>query len=328
MQDFEVKTKTFDTPILLMVFNRPDTTQEVFVRIRDIKPARLFISADGPRASHPDDIEKCKEVREIVSQVDWPCEVKTLFQEKNLGCQIAPSSAITWFFEHVEKGIILEDDCIPDPTFFPFCAELLNLYEHDERVMQISANFYGGNKKMTTSYYFSNIPRLWGWATWRRAWKLYDIEMKFWPEAKKRKLLRKALPNLAVYEYWEYLWDSYYNGSRDSWDRPWAFACMYHNGLSINSTINLISNIGFGVDATHTKTNESKFANESITPMSFPLNHPLHIKIDTEMDAFSYQYYFNINKGLKERIFGPIRRTFPSLYNNLKRIIRNQPSNK
>ena len=161
----------FSTPILFMIFNRPDTTQQVFAKIRGQKPKFLFIAADGPRANHPADAELCQATRNVALNIDWECEVKTLFREENLGYGVAPAEAITWFFENVEQGIILEDDIDTDPSFFTFCEELLNYYKNDEQIMRISDSYFFADlkpKDTVNSYYFSKQIHGWGWATWRR----------------------------------------------------------------------------------------------------------------------------------------------------------------
>lgn len=314
--------KQFDTPLLFMVFNRPDTTRVVFEEIKKLKPAFLYISADGPRDHVPTDAQKCKEVREIVTAIDWPCQVKTLFREKNMGCKLAPSSAITWFFEQVPEGIILEDDCVPDPTFFTFCALMLEKYRDTPQVLQIAGNNFQQNNPRYTqdgSYYFSVLPYLWGWASWRRAWKLYDIDIKEWPKAKEQKTLLSVLKP-AVYEYWANLWDVYYGGVQNSWDRPWAFVFMLNRGLSINPGVNLISNIGFGAEATHTKNPESELSKMPVKSMVFPLIHPKEIKPNANADAFTFKHQFGIDATFKQHLTGIIRRNLPGLYKKLKKV--------
>lgn len=312
------------TPILFLIFNRPDQTKRVFEEIRKARPTHLFIAADGPRLDRPDDIDKCKRSREVATNVDWPCEIKTLFQEKNLGCRNAPPTAISWFFDNVEAGIILEDDCLPDPSFFPFCAELLERYAKDERVMQISGDcFQDNNSKFSraNSYFFSTIPYLWGWASWRRAWQQYDPTMVGWPEVRSQETLRKVLTDPAVYSHWEYFLDSYYDRLKDSWDGPWVYACMMHNGLSINPTVNLIENIGFGSEATHTKDAESNLSKMSVSSLHFPLTHPKTMAPDTIADAFAFRHHFGINASLRQRILGPFKSRFPKTYRRIKESI-------
>ncbi|MFM2284413.1 MAG: hypothetical protein RL222_1917, partial [Bacteroidota bacterium] len=236
-----------NTPVLFLIFNRPDTTRQVFAKIREIQPRQLFIAADGPR-NIPGEAEKCALTRKtVMDAIDWDCEVKTLFRTENLGCGVAPSQAISWFFEQVEQGIILEDDCLPDASFFTFCEELLNYYKDDTSVMHISGNnFQLGKKIGDGSYYFSQIPHSWGWATWRRVWKQFDWELTeldkfldsnnhldpYWID--KFKMVQKERPE-------------------DIWDYQYTFCIFNNHGKAILPNKNLVKNIGFNQDATHTK---------------------------------------------------------------------------
>jgi cephalosporin hydroxylase len=267
------KTNQLKTPVCLMIFNRPDTTQQVFNVIRQVKPEKLLVIADGPRLDVVGEVEKCAATRAIINQVDWDCEVLTNYSEINLGCRHRVSSGLNWVFNTVEEAIILEDDCLPDVTFFRFCEELLERYRHDPKIMAISGNnFQFGDNDQQTSYYFSRYNHIWGWATWRRAWKLYDLEMKLWPSTRENKGLEKILENPKVVAYWSNIFQGAYEGF-NTWDYAWTFACWVHGGLTILPNVNLVSNIGFREDATHT-TNESPLANLPTKPMSFPLQHP------------------------------------------------------
>jgi len=297
--------KGFDTPILFMIFNRPDTTRLVFEEISRVRPTKLFIAADGPRQDKPDDVENCRLTREIVSKIDWPCEVKTLFRDKNLGCRNAPSSAITWFFEHVPEGIILEDDCVPDPTFFRFCTEQLERYRDDQQVMMITGDdFLQDDLRLRsgTSYYFSAIPFIWGWATWKRTWAKYDIEMTRWPEVRDSQTIKNWLDNRAAYEYWERLWNIYHGGVQKTWDWPWAFAIMLNRGLCIIPSTNLVTNIGFGPEATHTKDAGNSLSNMSRRSLDFPLVHPPLIAPDKKTDLRMFHRAFGINSTYLQKI--------------------------
>ena len=190
-------SELFTTPILFMIFNRPDTTARVFERIRGIKPSRLFVSADGPRLQKPDEAEQCIQARAVIQKIDWECEVKTKFSDKNQGCKMGVNSAINWFFEHVDEGIILEDDCLPDISFFPFCQTLLELYRNDERIMHIGgSNFQDGKLRDDGSYFFSGINHIWGWATWKRAWKQYDVQIRSLPSLRNNEIFRTVFPSV------------------------------------------------------------------------------------------------------------------------------------
>ncbi len=251
----------FSTPILFLIFNRPDTTLEVFEEIRKVRPAKLYVAADGPRANRPDEVAKCLETRAVISKVDWPCEVITLFREGNLGCKRAVSSAITWFFEQVEEGIILEDDCLPSPTFFTYCATLLEHYRYDERIMHIGGDgLDNGISYGDGSYYISPFPLIWGWASWRRAWNLYDVDMASYPRFKEMDKIADIFPEVTYQKIWLSSFDDIYSGKIDSWDYQWSYAVFSNGGMALVPNCNLISNIGFREDATHTITDSHRSA--------------------------------------------------------------------
>lgn len=289
------------TPILMIVWTRPDLTRQVFEQIRKVRPRQLFIAGDAGR--HPEEQAKCDKAREILKEVDWPCEVKTLFQVKNLGCKYGISTAVTWFFNNVEEGIILEDDCLPDESFFYYCQELLEKYRDDKRIMHISGdNFQQTNKNFACNgdYYFSRIAHEWGWATWRRAWNLYDISMSNWPLAKKSGLLYDIFKNGAVAYYWGHMFDDHSNKKMerkmDAWDGQWVFACLYNNGLCINPRTNLVSNIGFRADARRTSNPNDELANLPLQSVEIPLTHPDEIKVNEVADYYTHKYIYNINR--------------------------------
>jgi len=274
-----------NVPLLFLIFNRPDTTQQVFDEIRKAQPAQLFVAADGPRKNQVADYELCKKTREIIRQVDWDCRVFTRFQDENLGCRHAVSSAITWFFSNVEEGIILEDDCIPDQSFFRFCQELLEKYRDDERIMMVSGNnFQFGKRRTNYSYYFSKYFHIWGWATWKRAWNYYDVDMKSWPKIKDGRWLIDIVKDKNAEKFWEKIFESTYRGAINTWDFQWVFSCWIQNGLAILPNVNLVKNIGFDGNATHTK-GKNKQANLSVNSIHFPLKNPEFVIADNEADA-------------------------------------------
>ncbi len=254
----------FNTPILFLVFNRLDTTKQVFAKIREIQPTQLFIGADGAREGKEGEKEKVDAVRKyILENIDWNCEVKTLFREKNLGCGVAPAEAITWFFDNVEQGIILEDDCLPDLSFFGFCEELLNYYKDEERVMHIAgSNFQNGLLIGKVNYFISQYPSGWGWASWASAWKKYDFYLK-----KMNEDVFNDICNFYEFDkkeiiFWREMFELVQNGrSLDIWDLQWSFTVFMNHGLSIHPQVNLVSNIGFGIDATHTIQIDSLLSN-------------------------------------------------------------------
>jgi hypothetical protein len=203
--------------------------------------------------------------------------------------------------------------------------ELLEKYKDDEKIMHIGGNFFQHrNKKFNCkdSYYFSTIPHIWGWASWSRAWKFYDSDIKIWPKIKSDGSLRKTLSDPAVYEYWETVWDGYYNHMVPSWDGQWTLALMLKNGLSITPTKNLVTNIGFGPNAMQTKDENSIFANMPLEPMYFPLIHPKNIEINKQADDFTWKQNFGVNRYWKQRLLGPIRRNFPSIYKPIRNLFK------
>lgn len=282
------------TAVLFLIFNRPDTTKQVFDAIRKAKPPRLYVAADGLRAEKPGEVEKVEQVRRIATQLDWECEVKTLFRDKNLGCKIAVSSAIDWFFENEEEGIILEDDCLPSQSFFWFCEELLERYRDDERIMMISGdNFQFGKRRTHDSYYFSQYTHIWGWASWRRAWINYDVQIKLWPEIKGGRWLFDISGNKKSAQYWTHIFDNIYNGKIDTWDYQMNFTCWSQNMLVILPNINLISNIGFDGDATHTTNRDNTYSEMPVYNLLFPLKHPNWMIRDDKADNYTQKTIFN-----------------------------------
>jgi len=284
------------TPVLFMIFNRPDTTQKVFNAIRQAKPKQLFIAADGPKEGTEGEKEKCEQARKVIEQVDWDCEVKTLFSDKNLGCKIAVTSAIDWFFKNVEEGIILEDDCLPSQSFFWFCRELLGHYRDDTRITMISGNnFQFGKVRGEGSYYFSKYAHLWGWATWRRAWKCFDVNMKNFEEFKKEAQINNVFNIKQQQKYWTKIFQSVYDGKIDTWCYQWVYNCLINNGLCIMPNVNLVSNTGFGIDSTHTKDKNSIFSKMEAKDIT-EIIHPKFVLANQEADLLVSKLFFgNIN---------------------------------
>jgi len=295
MQPTHKKSTDHVSPVLFLVFNRPDTTRLVFQAIRQYRPLKLYIAQDGSRPEKVGESRNVKEVKDIIAQVDWDCEVITLFRDQNLGCKSAIRSAIDWFFEHEEEGIILEDDCEPDQSFFTFCHELLGRYRHDTRVMSISGNnFQGGKREIQYSYYFSRYSHCWGWATWKRAWQFFDGEISTWPDLKSKHFLRDIGGYAGFVNYWTNIFDNCYSRKIDSWAYPWLYSCWTQSGFSILPHTNLVSNIGFGVEATHTKACESKLANIPTTPVITPLQHPPYMIRNDQADRYTEENIFGI----------------------------------
>jgi hypothetical protein len=279
----------FTTPILFLVFNRPDTTRLVFAKIRQLKPTQLFVAADGPRKDKFGESEICREVRQIATQIDWECELKILFREENLGCGKAVSGAITWFFDHVDEGIILEDDCLPDGSFFHFCTDLLMKYRSERQVMSISgSNLLGFLLNESDQSYFWGLGGIWGWATWKRAWSLYDFEMREWGEDSVKHQISNAIHTQEWFEYYKPMFEACYQGTLDTWDVQWFYTILRNRGLSANPKVNLVKNIGFGSDATHTENPQSPIAKMNIASISLPLKHPNHRTVDVEQLNLMY----------------------------------------
>ncbi|MCG3164359.1 MAG: hypothetical protein POELPBGB_00113 [Bacteroidia bacterium] len=248
----------------------------------------LFIAADGSRDEKKGEAEKCKEVRKVAQLVDWPCEVKTLFRDKNLGCKIAVSSAINWFFENVEEGIILEDDCLPNQSFFKFCEELLERYRENEKIVCINgSNFQFGNKRGNASYYFSIYSNIWGWASWRRVWKNYDVNMNKLDDFKRSGKINKFMKHNKEREYWIKKFDAVKSGEINTWDYQLFFAFLIMDGVSVSPNSNMISNIGFGDQATHTNE-ESKISNIPLQKIS-KIKHPQKIRINYQADKYMFE---------------------------------------
>ena len=292
-------SKPFSTPILFLIFNRPDTTAKVFQRIREIRPRSLFISADGPRAHILHEKELCEAARAIVANVDWDCEVKTNFREENAGCKVGVSSGITWFFENVEEGIILEDDCLPEISFFHFCETLLAYYRNDDRIMHIGGiNFQDGNVRGSYDYYFSRLSHIWGWATWKRAWKKYDVNISTYPHLLEQNLFSAIFPVPAMRKYWKRTMDKVYEKRKDTWDTQWQYTLSVHHGLAIVPRVNLVSNIGFNLNATHTIDDFDSLANRPFAPIG-TITHPEFIVPDLRADRYAFRKYMSPNKIVK-----------------------------
>ncbi len=307
----------FDTPVLLIIFNRPETTRRVFDTIRQQKPKYFFVAADGPRPDREADIEKCKSAREII-KVDWVCELKTLYLDKNLGCGRGPANAITWFFSQVEEGIILEDDCLPHPDFFMYCSELLDRFRNAEEIFFIGGtNFQKGIMRGAASYYFSaGHHGTWGWATWKKSWNKFNYYLENVSFEQIKPNLKNLFPNRIQRNYWISIYKEVkknrYNES--CWDYQFYFASWLLNGLAILPNVNLVTNCGFGEDATHTNCEANQLLGLK-TASILPLKHPTFIYQDKKADFFfhkkfiqSYEYGwprlrrlpFRINKSIKE----------------------------
>lgn len=284
----------FETPILFLIFNRLDTTKKVVAILREIKPSNIYIAADGARLNNKGEQEKCSAVREyVLNNIDWECKVKTLFRAHNLGCGKAVSKAISWFFENVDQGIILEDDCLPNLSFFSFCQTLLSVYKDNHRIMHIGGHSIGTFKeKDDEDYFFSAYNHIWGWATWRRAWNKYTFSMTGLDTFISSKKLEQYFRSKIEIEYWT---NVLRDAKRiDTWDFQWTYSVWNNNGISILPTKNLVQNIGFGDDATHTKTIDTILINPKLGDLCGELLHPCKIEINFKKDRQMTEAIFGL----------------------------------
>ena len=280
-----------ETPVAFCLFNRPQLTGRVFQAIALAKPKTLYVISDGPRADRPGEKSLVEQSRSVIDQVNWDCDVKTNFSDVNLGCKQRIASGLGWAFQQSEELIILEDDCLPHPSFFDYCEQLLERYRHDKRIMMISGNNFQPARQCPNSYYFSRWPHIWGWASWQRAWDHFDVDVSSWPEVKSTQKLRSIFDSDQEYNHWLPVLDQQYEGEIDTWDFPWAYACWINSGLTILPEKNLVTNIGFGPDAAHTIDANSRLANLDSHEIG-QLNHPPHVLRDYVADLYTWENIF------------------------------------
>jgi hypothetical protein len=290
-----IMTKQFNTPILFLIFNRPETTFKVFEVIRKIKPAALYISADGPRNTAESKI--CEKTRSVKDMVDWPCDVHTRYLDHNLGCRYGVSSGISWFFEQVEEGIIVEDDCMLDLSFFSYAGELLEKYRHDESVMHIGAsNFQAPSFKIQDSYYFSLYNHIWGWASWRRAWKHYEVDLNHTEAKEMEDSLKQLFDRKIDRAFWLEMFKYAKSGNINTWDYQWMFAVWKQKARAITPGVNLVSNIGFGSGGTNTQIADKSLSLETHGSLSSPLRHPVNLSPLAEADLYTSDFLFKVKE--------------------------------
>ena len=303
--------------VAFFIFNRPDTTQRVFEAIAAAQPERLLVVADGARADRQGEADLVAQTRAIIDQVNWPCVVDTNFATENLGCKPRVSSGLQWVFEKVEDAIVLEDDCLPDPSFFNYCTQLLERYRDDDRVAAISGdNFQNKISRTTDSYYFSKYFHCWGWASWRRVVQQVDFEMESWPEFDQRDGLHDWSDSEAELNYWQNLFSLQHAGEINSWAYPFFYSCWERAGLTILPDVNLVSNIGFDQDATHTTSAESDLSNLPTYNIG-ELKHPNVVQRHQTADAYTFE---NVFKPETAQPTGAKKKK--SLFRSLKRLIR------
>jgi len=312
---------SLSTPVAFLIFNRPDLTQIVFEAIAKAEPKQLFVVADGPRFHA--EAKKCAQARAIIDRVDWECDVVTNYSDKNLGCGRRVSSGIEWVFSEVEEAIFLEDDTLPDASFFPYCEILLEHYRHDERIMTINGNnFQLGRSKTEYSYHFSKYCSCWGWASWRRAWKHYDYEMKTWPAFKQAGMMKMICSDPHEQRFWTKLFDSMYENPLgiDTWDHQWKYACWTQNGLAIEPSVNLVANIGLGrSDASHTTGHNPLLAALSKTQELWEIRHPPFVVRHRDADTYIFDYIIG-GKQMKENdaLLGKLHRGLSAIREKAK----------
>ena len=283
---------TMNTPILLIAWRRPHTLRQVIDAVRPVAPSRVFVACDGPNPNRLGEDKKVAATRAVIeTEIDWPCQINRLYSDVNLGCRLGVSRAITWFFEQVEEGIILEDDCVPHPDFFTYCTTLLKRYRDDTRVWCISGNnFQKGQWRGDGSYYFSRYNHCWGWASWRRCWSKYDAELTQWPKLRNAKLLKTIFEDSVERQYWSDIWQKLLErGQPDTWDYQWSFTCFVNSGLTALPNRNLINNVGFDGDATHTTGNG---VDTSIKRGVDPSDHPSLVLRDCFADRYTFDDHF------------------------------------
>jgi hypothetical protein len=279
-----------EIPILFIVFNRPTTTKLVFEAIRKAAPKRLYVAADGAR--NEQELERVLQVRAVTEQIDWPCEVRTKFSPTNLGCKMAVSSGITWFFDNEPMGIVLEDDCLPSESFFGFCSLMLEKYKNDDRISHIGgANFQDGIKRGASSYYFSRLTHVWGWAGWRRVWKKYDAELATFEYSEATKLLKNDPSFSAFSDVWLENLQKVKNQQIDTWDYQYAFLNIKQNSLSIIPNLNLVKNIGFGEGATNTTGSHALDVGQTFELTD--IVHPSELVVSVEADLYTQRKEFS-----------------------------------
>lgn len=292
-----------NTPVLFLIFNRPSTTKLVFDQIKKAKPAKLFIAADAARAEIAGEKELCEEVKHTVSGIDWPCAVYHLYRTQHLGCKTAVSLAITWFFEQVDEGIILEDDCLPSLSFFSFCSAMLCEFRDETSIFHINGNnFQGAIHRGGGSYYYSKYTHVWGWATWKRAWSHYSLELKEWDVFKESKKFKNLFTSSIEKKFWIKKFEKYHHNREinNYWSWQWLYTCWYHGGKTITPQKNLVTNIGFG-GGTNTiiALNHLIIRAEELAP---PYSKPGNQSMDMEADTYTFANIFRYKGPILSRI--------------------------
>ncbi|NDY42305.1 glycosyltransferase family 2 protein [Dissulfurirhabdus thermomarina] len=304
--------KEFDVPVSLHIFNRPETIKLVLDALRQVRPKYLYVTADGPRKDNNEDVVNCSKARKIIDDsIDWDCELHKNYSETNKGSYKCTSDGISWVFQNVDEAIILEDDCVPDVSFFMFCKELLERYRNDLRIGMISGNNFitSGMKSYPYSYYFSKYNHIWGWATWKRTWQLVDLDMSSWPEFLTYgfdHVFRSKMEK----KYWKRLFNDMYEGRKNHWDYKMFLSMQINNMMTIIPSKNLVTNIGVGHDATNCRS-KGPFHCLPVQPMDFPLSHPSGFYKLHFAEEFTERNIFSGSIRLKKRIARKIKEIIP-----------------
>ena len=322
----------FNTPVAVFTFNRPELTQRLLDVLSKIKPRRILVVSDGARPDVPGDAEKCHAVRRLFDDLNWECLIEKNYAESNMGSFARNSSGLNWVFENVEEAIILEDDCLPDPSFFPYCAELLEKYRFDPNIGLISGNNFLNleRKSNLPSYFFSSYATTWGWASWRRTWQQVDLSMPYWPAFRDSGELRAAVHSREEVKYWKKIYNAIEKKKmKNAWDYQLMLACFKFNMLTIVPSVNLVSNIGYGPDATHCKNASSPLNDIPRGKLEFPLSHKEKVRANglTDYKIFSVRFQFK-KRSLYIRFRGNllrVKRILNRIFQSGKKMVVGRP---
>jgi hypothetical protein len=292
------------TPVVFLIFRRPDLTAHIFEAIRQVEPTTLLVVADGP--STEAESELCQKARAVTEKVDWTCKVLRDYSDTHLGCRNRVSTGLTWAFEQVEEAIILEDDCLPNADFFTFCTKLLEVYRHDNQIFSIcGSNFQEGIKRGSGSFYFSRYTDPWGWATWRRSWRLYNDDLKGWPNFKDSNQFKSIFKVPGEYTYWTQIFDElYYKNIPDSWFYRWLFSCWVLGSIAIFPNVCLVSNIGGRLDGTNCLY-PSRFSNLPLEGL-VDLEYPKQIEPDENADEYLFLFRYEGKQFFERQRYGAL----------------------